>query len=64
MVSDFGTYSLKIEKINDHQIKYHRQLLIKQGLYTVEDYDKYRSFRKKINQLDNSKIVLIKNQTL
>lgn len=60
----FGTCSLKIEKINDHQIKYIRKLLIKQGLYSVADYSDYRKFQKKINQLDNSKIVLIKNQTL
>ncbi|MDH3322643.1 MAG: DUF3857 domain-containing protein [Flavobacteriaceae bacterium] len=64
VVSEFGTYAIKIEKINEHQLKYHRELLVKQGLYTVEDYEKYRAFRKKINQLDNSKIVLIKNQTL
>jgi len=60
----FGVYKVKIEKINEHQLKYNRELLIKQGLYTIEDYEKYRKFRKKINQLDNSKIVLIKTQTL
>ncbi len=64
VTTKFGTYKIKIEKINDYQIKYKRDLLIKQGIYTVEDYDKYRKFRKKINQLDNSKIVLIKTQTL
>lgn len=56
----FGNYKMNIEKISEHQLKYSRELLIKQGLYTVSDYEKYRSFRKKINQLDNSKIVLIK----
>ncbi|MCK4561429.1 MAG: DUF3857 domain-containing protein [Flavobacteriaceae bacterium] len=63
VTTKFGTYKIKIEKINDYQIKYNRELLIKQGIYTVEDYDKYRKFRKKINQLDNSKIVLIKTLT-
>ena len=57
----FGTYTMKIEKLTDHQIKYSRELLIKQGMYTVDDYEQYRKFRKKINQLDNSKIVLLKN---
>jgi len=61
VVTEFGSYNIKIEKLNDNQIKYRRELLIKQGLYSVDDYDKYRKFRKKINQLDNSKIVLIKN---
>ena len=57
----FGTYKIKIEKVNDYQLKYSRELLIKQGNYSVEDYEEYRKFNKKINQLDNSKIVLIKN---
>jgi len=61
VTTKFGTYKIEIEKINDYQIKYNRKLLINQGLYPVEDYEKYRKFRKKINQLDNSKIVLIKN---
>ncbi len=58
--SKFGTYKIKIERINEHQIKYTRELHIKQGMYTVDDYELYRKFRKKINQFDNSKIVLIK----
>jgi hypothetical protein len=58
----FGTYTISIDILNDRQIKYNRELIIKQGLYTVEDYDKYRKFQKKITQQDNSKIVLIKNQ--
>ncbi len=61
--SKFGVYKITIEKLNDHQLKYQRELLIKQGLYTVDDYEEYRQFRKKINQSDNAKIVLIKNQT-
>lgn len=60
VTTKFGTYNFKIEQLNDYQIKYKRRLLIKQGMYTVDDYDKYRKFRKKIKQLDNSKIVLIK----
>lgn len=59
----FGIYKITIEKLTDHQLKYERELLIKQGLYTVDDYEEYRQFRKKINQSDNAKIVLIKNQT-
>jgi len=58
----FGTYKITIEKLDDHQLKYQRELLIKQDLYTVDDYEEYRKFQKKINQNDNAKIVLIKNQ--
>jgi len=56
----FGSYSIQIEKINEKQLKYKRTLLVKQGLYSMNDYDAYRKFRKKINQLDNLKIVLTK----
>ncbi len=58
--SKFGTYKIKIEKLSEHQIQYTRELLIKQGIYSVADYALYRKFLKKINQLDNSKIVLSK----
>lgn len=57
----FGTYKIAIEQLNDYQLKYNRELLVKQGMYTVQDYSNYRKFYKKINQLDNSKIVLLKN---
>jgi len=63
IVTKFGKYKISMERISDQQIKYSRELLVNQGLYSVEDYNKYRKFRKKVNQLDNSKIVLIKNQT-
>lgn len=56
----FGTYSISIEKISDRQLKYIRTLSLHQGLYTVADYNTYRKFRKKINNLDNLKIVLNK----
>ena len=57
----YGTYEMTIENKGDHSLKYTRKLLIKKGRYNVEDYDAYRKFRKKINQLDHSKIVLKKN---
>lgn len=58
----FGTYSIHIEKINEKQLSYKRTLLIHEGLYEVADYDAYRKFRKKINQLDNLKIVMTKSK--
>lgn len=62
--SKFGTYKVTIEKINENQLKYTRELIVNQDLYSIEDYESYRKFIKKVNQLDNSKIVLIKNQNL
>jgi hypothetical protein len=60
ITSKFGTYSFKIEKINQHTYIYKRKLLINEGNYTKEDYEPYRSFRKTIKKYDNSKIILIK----
>lgn len=58
--NNFGTYKMSVEQLNDHQLKYSRELLIKQGMYQIDDYEAYRQFHKKINQNDNAKIVLIK----
>jgi len=43
----FGTYKIKIEQINEYQLKYSRELIVKQGMYTVDDYNDYRKFYKK-----------------
>ncbi len=59
--SKFGSYKIEIQKIDETKLLYKRTLLIKEGTYTVADYNEYRKFRKKINQLDNSKIVLTKS---
>jgi hypothetical protein len=61
MKTKFGTYTLKIEKINEKQLKYTRELVVYRGLYSVADYENYRKFRKKISQLDHLKIVLTKS---
>jgi len=58
--SKFGSYKIEIQKIDNTKLLYKRTLLIKEGIYSVADYNEYRKFRKKINQLDNSKIVLTK----
>ncbi|MGI9531252.1 DUF3858 domain-containing protein, partial [Lutimonas sp.] len=59
--SKFGSYKIEIQKIDETKLLYKRTLLIKEGTYSVADYNEYRKFRKKINQLDNSKIVLTKS---
>jgi len=58
--SKFGTYSTVINKIDSNTYLYKRKLQITEGKYEKEDYELYRSFRKKIKKHDNSKIVLIK----
>ncbi len=60
--TEFGTYKLTIDKVSDTQLKYKREILIKNGQYPKEAYKEYRNFRKKITRADNSKIVLIKKQ--
>ncbi|MFD1314544.1 DUF3857 domain-containing protein [Namhaeicola litoreus] len=57
----FGTYSLSIEKINEHEVKYTRSLTMKEGKYEAKKYEEYLEFRKHILQIDNSKIVIIKS---
>ncbi|HHH55242.1 MAG TPA: DUF3858 domain-containing protein, partial [Bacteroidetes bacterium] len=56
----FGKYSVTIEKLSDHSLKYTRQLIINRGNYSKELYEKYRRFRKRIKKLDNLKLLLTK----
>jgi hypothetical protein len=57
----FGTYSLTIEKLNEHEVKYTRSLTMNEGKYEAEKYAEYLEFRKLILQIDNSKIVILKS---
>ncbi len=57
----FGTYSFSISTIND-ELVYKRKLLMIEGVHPKEEYVNYRSFRKQIKKLDNSKIILKKTK--
>lgn len=57
----FGTYSLTIEKLNEHEVKYTRSLTVNEGKYEAEKYAAYLEFRKLILQIDNSKMVILKS---
>ena len=57
----FGTYSLTIEKLNEHEVRYTRSLTMNEGVYKAEKYDEYLEFRKLILQIDNAKIVILKS---
>ncbi len=57
----FGTYELRVEKLNEETLLYHRKYALKEGVYPKEDYKLYRSFRKKVAKYDNMRIELKKN---
>lgn len=59
VVSDFGTYKITFEK-KDEKLIVKRFIQIKKGLHSKEKYNDYVSFRKKIMNADNSKILISK----
>ncbi|CAN0314914.1 unnamed protein product [Scytosiphon promiscuus] len=58
--SNFGSYTVTIERITDTKLKYERKFEITGGLYPKEEYEKYREFIKEVSKNDNAKIVLTK----
>lgn len=57
----FGDYTTEIIKKDQSTLIYKRNLYIKKGLYTPQEYDEYRLYMEKIGRNDNAKIILIKN---
>lgn len=57
--SEFGYYTLSFVK-NGEEIKVARKIQINKGTYSKEKYNEYVSFRKKIINMDNSKILITK----
>lgn len=57
----FGTYELRVERIDDETLLCHRKYALKAGIHPKEDYKLYRSFRKKVAKYDNMRIELKKN---
>jgi len=57
--SEFGEYTLKIVKNGDN-LKVQRIIKIKKGIYAKEKYNNYMTFRKKIMNIDNTKILITK----
>jgi len=58
--SRFGSYQAIIEKKSDHQLVYHRKFQLKYGKYEANDYEDFRKYLTKINQADNSKVIISK----
>lgn len=58
--NQFGIYQVSVERKSATSIQYKRALLLYKGLYKKELYPDYRKFWKKINRLENSKIIISK----
>ncbi|MCQ9638456.1 DUF3857 domain-containing protein [Chryseobacterium sp. WG14] len=57
--SEFGYYNLSFIK-NGEEIKVKRKVQVNKGTYSKEKYNEYVGFRKKILNMDNSKILITK----
>lgn len=60
LVSEYGEYQTKYEKLSDHTIKYTRTIAFTSGDYPKEKYEDFRLFRMAIAKNDQAKIVLKK----
>jgi ribosome-binding ATPase YchF (GTP1/OBG family) len=60
LTTKFGTYKVAFTKINDTTFKYHKTMIIKEGVYPKEDYKIYRRFRKSIAKYESLRIAIIK----
>lgn len=58
--NQFGIYQVSVERKSATSIQYTRTLLLYKGLYKKELYPDYRKFWKRINRLENSKIIIYK----
>ncbi|MDX6747432.1 DUF3857 domain-containing protein [Polaribacter sp. PL03] len=56
----FGSYKVSLKKIDETSFKYQKTIIIKEGVYSKEDYKVYRSFRKSIAKYENLRIAIIK----
>ncbi len=56
----FGSYSVNYKLLSENEIEYKRHLIIKKGTFPKEEYKNYRSFKRKVSKLDNTKIIVTK----
>lgn len=56
--TEFGNYSLKIDKINENQYKISRIYQQLEGIFSKEKYNDYVDFRRQISGYDQSKILI------
>ena len=60
LTTKFGHYKIIFEKVNESTLVYKKEILIKSGNYTVEDYKLYRSFRRTVAKYENLRIAIQK----
>lgn len=58
--SEFGSYELTVDVVEDNTLKVKRKFLVKDGEYSKEKFNDYVEFRRKISSFDNTKILLEK----
>lgn len=58
--TEFGTYYLTLNQIDNNTFTIKRKLTIKEGIYSKDKFNDYVEFRRKIASFDNSKILLEK----
>ena len=56
----FGTYKVTFTKIDDSTFKYHKIMILKEGVFPKEDYKLYRSFRRSVAKYENLRIAIVK----
>ena len=60
ITSKFGTYKTSFEKNSDKSFTYIREMSLKKGVFSKEDYKEYRKFRKTVVKLDNIRTEILK----
>jgi hypothetical protein len=58
----FGTYKMRLTKVDATTFKYYKTLFIKGGVYPKEEYKNYRSFRRSIAKYEGLRIAVIKKK--
>jgi hypothetical protein len=56
----FGTYKVTFTKIDESTFKYHKIMILKEGVFPKEDYKLYRSFRRSVAKYENLRIAIVK----
>ena len=58
--TEFGEYTVNFSLLENGDIQYTRNMLLKNGDYSKDDYSKFRAFFIEVNKADQSKIILVK----
>ena len=60
IATKFGTYKVTFTKVDDTTFKYHKIMILKEGVFPKEDYKLYRSFRRSVAKYENLRIAIVK----